>query len=281
MQTYTVQTGDTLYGISKQFGIPVSELKSINNLKENTILRPGLVLKIPTNETTIIYIVKKGDSLYKIAKKYDTTVSEIIRINNLPTTALYIDQELRIPVKEEKNQDYISYTVKKGDSLYSIATKYNTTVNDIKKLNGLTNNNLSIGQILKVPVSTNTTLPETYSTYIVKKGDSLYKIAKKFNMSVEDLIAINNLKSNILTIGQELKVQLPEDYTKEEVTNEECYGSSYSTPTYQTYTVKKGDSLYQIAKRFNTSIESLLSLNDLKSTNLSIGQVLKIKEVTS
>ena len=117
MQTYTVQTGDTLYGISKQFGIPVSELKSINNLKENTILRPGLVLKIPTNETTIIYIVKKGDSLYKIAKKYDTTVSEIIRINNLPTTALYINQELRIPVEEETNQECISYTVKKGESL--------------------------------------------------------------------------------------------------------------------------------------------------------------------
>ena len=91
---------------------------------------------------------------------------------------------------------YIIYTVKKGDSLYSIANKYNTTVSEIINLNNLKNNNLSINQQLKIPNKNN--------FYIVKKGDSLYSIAKKFNTSIENIKNKNNLKSNLLAVGQEL-----------------------------------------------------------------------------
>ena len=78
MQTYIVQRGDTLYGISRQFGVSINSIKQANNILSNFI-SPGQVLKIPTEETSIIYIVKKGDSLYSIAKKYNTTVDELIR----------------------------------------------------------------------------------------------------------------------------------------------------------------------------------------------------------
>ncbi len=97
-------------------------------------------------ETTTTYIVKKGDSLYSIAKKFNTLVDEIKRSNNLTTNNLSLNQKLIIP----NNDIDTIYTVQKGDSLYSIASKYNTTVNKIKSDNILTNNLLSIGQKLVI-----------------------------------------------------------------------------------------------------------------------------------
>lgn len=272
MQTYIVQEGDTLYGISSQFGVPINEIKEVNNLTSNNII-VGEALKIPTTETTIIYIVKSNDSLYSIAQKYNTTVTELINLNDLKSNNLSVGQELRIPIGEE---NYIIYTVTKGDSLYSIASKYNTTINEIKKLNDLNNNLLTIGQNLKIPVEEITPTAD-YMTYIVQSGDNLYKIAKQFNMSIEQLMEINNLKNTILTIGQLLKVQKPSEQ-EIAIEIEECYGEGYKEPTYQTYTVKKGDSLYTIAQEYNTSVENLKALNDLVTNNLSIGQILKIKE---
>ena len=271
MQTYIVQRGDTLYGISRQFGVSINSIKQANNILSNFI-SPGQVLKIPTEETSIIYIVKKGDSLYSIAKKYNTTVDELIRINNLKTTNLQIGQQLRIPV-EENTQNYIIYTVKSGDNLYSIARKYDTTVDEIKKLNNLSSNLLSINQQLKIPTQKQDEPVENYGTYTVKSGDNLYAIARKYNITVDELKTINNLKSDLLSIGQVLKVPI-------ETNNNEptCYGTGYVEPSYVTYTVKSGDNLYSIARKFDTSVANLIMLNDLSSTNLSIGQVLKIRE---
>lgn len=340
MQTYIVQDGDTLYGISKQFGVSIENLRRENNLSSNTIV-PGQVLKIPSSTTTILYTVKRGDNLYSIARNYNITVDELIRVNNLKSntltigqqliipigntgvdnsqtgyitytvkkgdnlytlanaynttvdaimqfnnltsTALSIGQQLKIPTKTSNgniNTNYITYTVKKGDNLYTLANTYNTTVDAIMQFNNLTSTALSIGQQLKIP--TTTTSPPSvpsYKNYTVQKGDSLYKIATMFNMTVEELMTLNNLSSTILSIGQILKVKNTEANPPigEEV--DECYGEGYKEPTYQTYTVKKGDSLYTIAQRFNTTVDQLIALNDLTNNTLSIGQVLKIKEV--
>ena len=164
MQTYTVQSGDTLYGISKQFGVSVDELKRINNLTSNTITK-GEILKIPSTVTTIDYVVKKGDSLYSIAKKFGITVDEIKSLNNLTSNNLAIGEQLMIkgstgdgPINPEEEcigtgyvePQYIMYTVQRGDSLYTIARRYNTSVDNIKALNNLTNNNLTIGEQLKI-----------------------------------------------------------------------------------------------------------------------------------
>ncbi len=276
MQTYTVQRGDTIQGISKQFGVSIEEIKRTNNLNSNTI-KVGQILQIPTVETTALYVVKRGDNLYTIAKKYNTTIPELMKINNLKTTRLSIGQQLRVPVNSTSgNQDYIVYTVKKGDNLYSIASSYNIPVLEIKEVNSLASNLLSIGQQLKIPISLQENIPEqTYDIYIVKEGDSLYKIAQMYNMEVKDLMAINNLSSSALTIGQQLKVKRDEE---QQPSGEECYGEGYIEPTYETYVVQKGDNLYDIAKRYDVTVEDIVTLNDLKSNNLSIGQVLKIKE---
>ena len=205
------------------------------------------------------YIVQKGDSLYQIAKKYNTTVNDIKSLNNLTSNALSIGQELKIPVTENnetKDDNSNIYIVQKGDSLYQIAKKYNTSVDELKKINNLTSNTLSIGQKITLPEILKQ--PTTgYEYYTVQKGDSLYQIAKKYNITINELKGLNELSTTLLNIGQKLKVPI-------------------STEKYTLYTVVKGDSLYQIAKKYNTTVNDIKSLNNLISNTLSIGQELKI-----
>lgn len=153
-----------------------------------------------------------------------------------------------------------SYIVKSGDSLYAIARKFNTTVDELKRINNLTSNNLSIGQKLIIPNKSNnenTPTPSNNDIYTVKSGDSLYAIARKYNTTVDELKKINNLTSNLLSIGQKLIIPSNEIIT---------------------YTVTKGDSLYQISKKYNTTVDKIKSDNNLTSNLLTIGQKLVIKK---
>ncbi len=153
---YTVKADDSLYKIANAYNTTVNAIMNVNNLTSNA-LQVGQVLKIPTtvNEETkdyINYTVKSGNSLYKIANNYNTTVDEIKKLNNLTSNNLQINQVLKIPTTSQQDTtSYINYTVKSGDSLYKIANNYKTTVDEIKKLNNLTSNNLQINQILKIP----------------------------------------------------------------------------------------------------------------------------------
>lgn len=149
------------------------------------------------------------------------------------------------------------YIVKKGDSLWSIASKNNTTVDNIKKLNNLSSNNLSVGQVLKLSYDVKKEDIKESNIYTVKKGDSLWLIANKYGTTVDELKSANNLKSNTLSIGQTLII--PE---KKENTNK------------ISYVVKKGDSLWLIANKYDTTVEKIKSTNNLKGNTLSIGQVL-------
>ena len=148
--TYTVQRGDTLYSIAKNFNTTVEALKQLNNLTSNT-LSIGQVLKIPTEEETTTpttYTVQKGDTLYSIARRFNTTVEELKRLNNLTSNTLSIGQVLKISTGEE--EPITTYTVQRGDTLYSIARKFNTTVEELKRKNNLISNTLSIGQVLQI-----------------------------------------------------------------------------------------------------------------------------------
>ena len=213
---YIVQKGDSLYSIATKFNTTVDAIKNLNNLSSNN-LSIGQNLKIPSlsgtneeEENYSNYTVKAGDSLYKIASLYQTSVNAIKNINNLTSNTLSIGQVLKIPSGETINNtptiNYITYTVVSGDSLYKIANQYNTTVDQIKTLNNLTSNALSIDQTLKIPTTSNVSPTQTYQTYTVVSGDSLYRIAIKFNTSVDAIKTLNNLNNNNLSIGQTLKI---------------------------------------------------------------------------
>ena len=150
---------------------------------------------------TNYYVVKKGDSLWKIANNYGTSVDELKEENNLKSNILNIGQILLIP-KKEGSVSQVQYMVKKGDSLWKIANNNNTTVDALKELNNLKTDTLSIGQILLLPSNSGL----NYKIYIVKKGDSLWKIANSNNTTVDALKKLNNLATNLLQIGQSLKI---------------------------------------------------------------------------
>jgi len=220
----------------------------------------GVPYTPPEGLITNTYVVQKGDTLYSIANKLGTTVSELKKENNLTSNTLQIGEVLRIPTKEIYEEEENIYIVKKGDSLYSIANKYNTTVDELKRINNLTSNILSIGQVLKLPSdkASNVEKEENTISYTVQKGDSLYSIARKYNTTIDRIKDLNNLTTNLLSIGQVLLI--PTD------TNLET-----------TYTVQKGDSLYSIAKKYNTTVNRLKQLNNLTSNLLSIGQILIVR----
>ena len=146
---YTVIKGDTLYSIASKFNMTVNELKNLNSLTSNTIY-PGQVLSVyPSvpSAQTITYVVKKGDSLYSIAKSFGTTISVIKNANSLTSDNIYVYQSLIIPLAFSIGE----YLVKKGDTLYSIASKYNISVETLKALNNLGNNTIYPYQALIVP----------------------------------------------------------------------------------------------------------------------------------
>lgn len=266
-------TSKDYYNIQKDTGLIetiVVNYGNINNINEATNIKnewedyAEAVVKSLANYTNVpyykegesqeIYTVKKGDSLWKIANKYNTTVEKLKSANNLKTNTLSVGQKLVIPSISVSPEVSDTYIVQKGDSLWSIANKFNMTVSELKNLNNLTNNLLSIGQVLKIKDSSN----NGKTIYTVQKGDSLWVIANKYGITTEELKSYNNLTSNLLSIGQVLKI--PQG----------------KTSTENIYTVKKGDSLWTIANRYNTTVEKIKVLNNLTSNLLSIGQQLKI-----
>ena len=256
---YTVKPGDTLYSLAQKFNTTVADLKSLNGLASNN-LSIGQQLQIPTTEVEeefINYTVKLGDTLYTIAQNYGISVNDIIEYNNLGTTVITPNQVLKLPtnVQPEKNPNI--YTVRPGDTLYGIAQSFGVTVAQLKTLNNLSNNTLLIGQQLQIPT---TTVEEIdYIVYEVKPNDTLYSIARVYGTTVNAIKAYNNLTSDILNIGQILQIPISE------VTTE-----------YQNYQVASGDTLYSIARKYNTTVDTLRDYNNLSSNTLQIGQIIRI-----
>ena len=199
--TYIVKKNDNLYDIAKEYSTTVGILKALNNLSSN-ILQVGQILKLPTSlvEETIpgdylIYTIKKGDNLYDIAKNYNITLDELINFNQQGSTLLHIGEQLLIPINNQTNNN-IQYIIKPGDTLYNIAKRYNTNVDEIKRINNLNTNMLKIGETILIPGTSN------YQTYVIRTNDTLEGIALRYNTTVENIMKANNLLTDDVTVGQ-------------------------------------------------------------------------------
>ncbi|MFC5465679.1 LysM peptidoglycan-binding domain-containing protein [Lederbergia graminis] len=344
--TYKVERGDTLYRIADKFGTSVTEIKTLNNLKSN-LLKIGQQLKIPVSTTTettnnetpvtpqpqpevttpstieqkdIVYTVVRGDTLYGIAKKFNTSAAQIKELSNLSSNTIFVGQKLIVgkeqvqvptptpvpkpaptpaPIVEPEvtkpvEEASTSYIVIPGDSLSVIAKKFNTTVDTIKTLNNLKSDTIFVGQKLIVQQQPVTPAPppepevmppnveeQRPTSYIVVAGDSLSVIAKKFNTTVEEIKALNNLTSNTIFVGQKLVLQEPVVEQVPTPEPEVTIPTEQQQATPETYTVVAGDSLYIIANKFKTTIQDLKTANNLTSDAIFIGQQLIIPSINN
>lgn len=262
---HIVEPGDSLYLISRDYGLTPDDLMKANSIS-GTDIEPEQIIAIPDQ-----YTVKTGDTLYLIAKAQGTTVDVLMSLNNLKTDSIYPGQILLLPVLPAVKPGK-TYTVKKGDTLYLIARDQGVDVADIISLNSLKTTCLDVGQVLTLPEKGNSSTPEggapTFQ-YTVKRGDTLYLIAMSCGTTVDALMSLNNLKTTEIYPGQVLTVP--------------GNGGSSNTPADSTssgtrYTVQYGDSLYLIAQAHGTTVDALMAANRLYSTEIYPGQVILIPE---
>ena len=255
---------EVIYALRNKDTLSNLILKELESEGQN--VRKAYQRRLPSDTSKDYYFMQRntGDT-ESITVEYGFLDSKGDDVNQLKNNWKNYAEAVVRAIVEYLNLGYVPvpggnyYTVKSGDSLWSIAKKLGVTVDELKSANNLTSNTLSIGQVLKIPSKEII----DKNVYIVKSGDSLYKIAQNNNTTVDELMKLNNLTSSALSVGQVLK--LPTQQITED----------------NTYIVKSGDSLYKIAQKYNTTVSELMSLNNLTSTMLSIGQVLKIPRSTS
>ncbi|TLG80979.1 LysM peptidoglycan-binding domain-containing protein [Vagococcus zengguangii] len=234
---------------------------------------------------------------YATDTQYGNKLNMIIETYNLTQYDSNLDESGNVPDEGSNNNQSTSkdkHVVVSGDTLYAIAQKYGTTVSNIKKWNNLTSDVIYIGQTLLVSSNNNSNTGSNtnnqnnnqsnnnqnnnnnnnnqtqQSTYKVKSGDTLYGIAQKYQTTVANLKKWNNLSSDMIYIGQTLKVS----------SKSSDNGSTTETQPSQTsrHTVKAGDTLYRIAQKYNTSVSQIKTWNNLKSDLIFVNQVLIVKK---
>jgi len=231
---YVVKNGDSLTSIAGGFGISVTDLKNANGLSSDKV-RIGMKLIIPDSQIPMRvvrvspnlndisnYVVKKGDTLSIIASKYRVSIKDLKSANNLKSNEVEIGMKLIIPdsqipmrvVRVSPNlNDINNYVVKKGDTLSMIASKYRVSVRELKSVNDMRDDKVKVGMRLIIPnsnlsknVESKTPVISDNNKYVVKKGDSISSIAKRYGVSQVELKRANNIKGNTIESGQLLRV---------------------------------------------------------------------------
>ena len=298
--TYTVKAGDSLWGISQTYGTTVNNLKQINNLSSNVIY-VGQVLKLKQQSnstsnqtpqlTTDTYTVQSGDTLWGIANTHDTTVNNLKQINDLTSDTIYVGQVLKLKQQSNSTSNQTpqsttdTYTVQSGDTLWGIANTHDTTVNNLKQINDLTSDTIYVGQVLKLKQRSTTQQESSQPSqsnssdfYTVKAGDSLWKIAMGNDLTVSHLKQMNNLTTNTIYVGQQLRIKEGQTNSQASQSNSQTNQSSQNAGTY---TVKAGDTLWGIANDHDTTVNALKQNNHLSSDTIYVGQVLSLGQTAS
>lgn len=308
---YTVQSGDTLSGIALKFSTTSSKLAQLNSISNPNLIYVGQRLLVNqssnsnssssgqssstttnTEASAASYTVKSGDTLSGIASQYNTTVNQIVSLNQLSNPNLiYVGQVLKLKNSQTTNSSSSSssstaattagtYTVKAGDTLSAIASRYSTSSSTLASLNSLSNPNLIyVGQVLKVSSNASTSSSTsssanstvtTAASYTVKSGDTLSAIAAKYGTTYQALASTNSISNpNDIYVGQVIKVSATATAASSQAVS--------SINSNGSYTVKSGDTLYGIALANGLNWQTLAKQNGISDPNvIFVGQKLSL-----
>ena len=341
--SYTVQAGDSYWRIANKYGISIEELQRLNGTS-SYFLYPGQSLVVPGSASTTSgsaastsssttstrsaapsaggsYTVQAGDSYWRIANKYGISIQELQRLNGTSDYTLHPGQSIKVPgsgtnASASSNSGSAStsttsaapsaggsYTVQAGDSYWRIANKYGISISELQRLNGTSNYFLYPGQSLKVPgsgsssnatassnssstsTSTTTAAPAAGGSYTVQAGDSYWRIANKYGISISELQRLNGTSNYFLYPGQSIKVP---GSGSASATPAPASNTASTTPAPAetpapapstgggNYTVQAGDSYWRIANKYGISISELQRLNGTSNYFLYPGQSIKV-----
>ena len=248
---------------SDNYGIKLPQIPYEPVVKKISI--PGQVEVLTLSE----YLDIKPELLYKLNAGYTKWASapEDESVFYIPSEKYILFEDEDNPFKNSNQINWISHIVQSGDSLWSLASKYDTEVKIIKKINYLNNDLLSINDTLLIPLSkskSNNFIP--YEMYIVSEGDTLWSIAKEYNIEIRDLSRMNSIDENsYLQLGQQLSIG-----------NKNIHRNMESKKRTILYSVKQGDNLFKISELFDVSIRSIEEINNFNNATLMPGQIIKV-----
>ena len=354
--SYTVQAGDSYWRIANKYGISIEELQRLNGTS-SYFLYPGQSLVVPGSASTTSgsassstsststssaggnYTVQAGDSYWRIANKYGISIQELQRLNGTSDYTLHPGQSIKVPGSGSSSSASASsngtstststtsaapaaggsYTVQAGDSYWRIANKYGISISELQRLNGTSNYFLYPGQSIKVPgsgsanatpapaattASTTSAPAETPApapstgggNYTVQAGDSYWRIANKYGISISELQRLNGTSNYFLYPGQSIKVPgggaaaetpapTPAPVSQTPAPAESPAPAAAETPAPAannasqasggSYTVQAGDTLYSIARRNGVDVYKLIA-NNGGSHFIQVGQVISL-----
>tara|TARA_Y100000816_G_C26063696_1_gene558830 strand:- start:201 stop:1451 length:1251 start_codon:yes stop_codon:yes gene_type:complete len=247
----------------EKYGITLPNIPYDSVVQKITI--PGQVEILALSE----YLEIKPELLYKLNAGYTKWASapKDESIFFIPKEKYFLFSSEKNPFNKTNDINWISHTVNKGDNLWDLAIKYDTEVDVIKEVNYLNNDLLSINDNLLIPLGktkSNNFIP--YEMYIVSEGDTLWSIAKKYNLNVNNLARMNSLNKNeYLQLGQQLSIG-----------NKNIYRNMESKKRTILYSVKQGDNLFKISELFDVTISSIEEINKFSNPTLMPGQIIKI-----
>ncbi|OAQ47604.1 LysM peptidoglycan-binding domain-containing protein [Enterococcus faecium] len=356
--TYTVQSGDSVWGISNKFGIKMDQLIQWNNIQNNFIY-PGQKLTIKGSQengsstnnsgnntnssgnagtsnggqtTGAKYTVQSGDSVWKISNDHGITMAQLIEWNNIKNNFVYPGQQLIVSNGGSSNTGAntgntsgsnssnssssntasgTKYTVKAGDSVWSVSNKYGITMAQLIQWNNIQNNFIYPGQQLTVSnsgstnsassntgssantnnsSSANTGSSSSQGTYTVKAGESVWSVANKNGITMNQLIEWNNIKNNFIYPGQQLIVKggnsvntntgSTTSAAKPNTPNTSATTSTSSSGNTM-YTVKAGESVWSVANKHHITMDQLIEWNNIKNNFIYPGQQVIVKKGSS
>nr|WP_305040161.1 LysM peptidoglycan-binding domain-containing protein [Enterococcus faecium] len=356
--TYTVQSGDSVWGISNKFGITMDQLIQWNNIQNNFIY-PGQKLTIKGSQengsstnnsgnntnssgnagtsnggqtTGAKYTVQSGDSVWKISNDHGITMAQLIEWNNIKNNFVYPGQQLIVSnggssntgantgntsgsnssnLSSSNTASGTKYTVKAGDSVWSVSNKYGITMAQLIQWNNIQNNFIYPGQQLTVSnsgstnsassntgssantnnsSSANTGSSSSQGTYTVKAGESVWSVANKNGITMNQLIEWNNIKNNFIYPGQQLIVKggnsvntntgSTTSAAKPNTPNTSATTSTSSSGNTM-YTVKAGESVWSVANKHHITMDQLIEWNNIKNNFIYPGQQVIVKKGSS